>query len=163
MKTRDSRLIMEAYTDSSDTLSIYENRLKEAIDQYLDSNNIILSEEQQRKFLQESFSAVSSFASKALPVAGLALMIPQLWRAFGPKPDEEEVEETAVQEDEVLDAEKGESLVTVLQGIKNKIADIEDGKLLISRNNLLNVIEEIGSDIDQILGSIEYNSSADDD
>ena len=62
-------------------------------------------------------------------------------------------------DDEVLDAERGETFVEILKGIKSKINGIEDGKLVVSRSNLFQMLEEISDDIDQILSSVVTNSS----
>ena len=58
-------------------------------------------------------------------------------------------------DDQVLDSEQGKGFVSVLHGIQNKIKDISSGKLLVSRNNLLEALSEINDDVDQILSSIK--------
>ena len=76
-----------------------------------------------------------------------------------------EVEETEdlLDDDQVLDSDEGEGFVSVLKGIRNKIKDISSGKLLISRNNLLDALEEIDNDVEQILSSVEYNKGEKED
>jgi hypothetical protein len=67
-------------------------------------------------------------------------------------------DEDLLGDDAVLDSSEGENFVDILKGIRSKVADVESGKLLISRNNLIDVLAEIDKDIEQILSSIKYTS-----
>ena len=157
-------------TTREDTDTIY----KEAIYTCPSSGNfvqkVVLSTEPKKKVVNEGlkdvFNAMSFGASKILPIAGLAAVLPSLMAQYGPgedcdpnDPDCEVAEEDGdlLDDDQVLDAEDGASFISILKGIRNKIKDVSDGKLLVSRSNLLTALDEIDDDIDQILSSVEYN------
>jgi hypothetical protein len=136
---------------------------------------VVLSTEPKKKVVNENLAAAGkaamtgiNFLNKLAFPLTLARSASAMFKSSDGEPcdpstgDPECVEveenEDLLDDDKVLDQDEGESFVSVLKGIRNKIKDISSGKLLISRNNLLDALEEIDNDVEQILSSVEYNS-----